>query len=175
MKRIIRLSVQIILLSLSIIGCTNNPSSPQETVFYEKYKNQDFSIFTNWQIYPRENSKALVCDYYLGDSLLSRYLILDYSDEVYVSYKTVMPSVDSLAKPLPKSGVKNNQISSKLLDKFLNLQIEALYSLDDGAILIFDINDSNSVLYVDENINIDSYPRFKNYKKINKNWYSYEN
>ena len=86
-----------------------------------------------------------------------------------------MPSQDSLAKPLPKIGVKNNQISSKLLDNFLDLQIEALYSLDDGAILIFDINDSNSVLYVDENINIDSYPRFKNYNKINKNWYSFEN
>ncbi len=159
---------------MSSIGCTNNPASPKETAFYEQYKNQDFSEFKNWQIYPRENSNSLVCDYYLGDSLLSRYLIFDYSIKESVSYKTVMPSLDSLARPLPRTVANNSQISSKLLDNFLDLEIEALYSLDDGAILIFDINESNSVLYVDEDINLNSIPRFKNYKKINANWYSYE-
>lgn len=162
------------IIALILSACSSNQEeiiSPKE--FISLNKGRDFSIFQNWNIYPREvKGDVLVCDYYKEDEVNKRYLVFKNKSGEYI-YRNIYPVIDTVSYSLEKGDSTEGKVSLELINTFNALNIYKLTYITNLNLYLFDLQET-TVIYSEKNIDITDLKQYEKYVKIDANWFYYE-
>jgi hypothetical protein len=164
------------MLALIATSCNSDKLINEAEKIYLNIKTKDLDLFKNWNIYLRDGKdNVYLIDNIINDSIESRFLLVTKDS---IIYKEILPDQDSVFHKLNTEYFNNNMEQQKeLFELFVNfksLGVEEIYYRDNDSIFLIKSGKTVLLYNIGKNEDFIHKKPYNNYKKIEANWYFYQ-